>query len=115
MTLGGRPLLRSGPTALGTTAAAATTITPTPRIEPRAPLVGVAAPLFRGRLDLRQVEIVLRPLDRNLLADELLDGLEIQRARFVDERVGHAGRAGTRGAADAVVVILGVLRQVPVD
>ena len=39
-------------------------------------LLGVAAALLAGRLDLGQVELVLGPVHVDLLADELLDGLE---------------------------------------
>jgi hypothetical protein len=46
------------------------------RREPGAPFVGVPAALLGGGLDLLQEQIVVGPFDRNLLADELLDGLE---------------------------------------
>src|SRR5262252_5350337 len=71
--------------------------------------------LLARRLDLRQVELITGPLDANLLADELLDGLEQERARLVREADGLAGGAGTRRAADPMDVVLHVLRQIPVD
>src|SRR5262249_13229906 len=43
----------------------------------RALLVGVAPALLARGLDLRQEGLVLRPLHGNLLADELLDGLDL--------------------------------------
>src|SRR5262245_15124120 len=71
--------------------------------------------LLAGRLDLRQVEIVLRPLDLDLLADELLDRFDAEGARLVHEADRLAGRTGPRGAADPMDVVLRVLGQVPVD
>src|SRR3990172_4881746 len=82
---------------------------------PLALLLRVAAPLLAGGLDLGQVPLVLGPLDPDLLPDELLDGLELERPRLVGEADGLARRARARRAADAVDVVLGVLRQVPVD
>src|SRR6266542_4942561 len=78
-------------------------------------LLRVAAPLLARGLDLGQVQLVVGPLNADLLADELLDGLEQERARLVGQADGLAGGAGTRRAADAVDVVLGILRQVPVD
>src|SRR6266511_1692126 len=86
-----------------------------PRRHARALLIGVAPALLAGGLDLGQEPVVLGPLDADLLADELLDRLERQRARFIGEADGLAGGARARGAADAVDVVLGVLGQVPVD
>src|SRR4029077_7688485 len=77
-------------------------------------LLRVAAPLLAGGLDLGQVEVVLAPVHLALLGDELLDGLERERPRLVDQADRLARRAGPRGAPDAVHVVLCVLRQVPV-
>src|SRR6185369_14101322 len=99
---GGRPL--------GTAAAAAAPVAAAPRIETRSSLVGIAPALLGARPDLREIEIVLGPRDRNLLADELLDGLQVERARLVDQRDGLAAGARARGAPDAMDVVLRVLR-----
>src|SRR5262249_6947050 len=100
-----------------TSAAAATAaaLEATPRLEPRATLLREAPPLVRRWVDLGHEHVVLGPLDGNLLTDELLDCLQIQRARLVHQADGAAGGAGARRATDAVHVILGILRQVPVD
>jgi hypothetical protein len=50
-------------------AASRTTVEAAARVEPRAALFGVAAPLLGRRLDLRHEQVVFRPLDGNLLAD----------------------------------------------
>src|SRR5262245_50780574 len=97
------------------TAASATFIPPAARLEACTALLGEAPALLGARLDLRQDQVVLRPLDENLLPDELLDRLEVQRARLVDERDGLATGAGPSRATDAVDVVLGVLGEVPVD
>src|SRR6266481_391810 len=86
-----------------------------PRGHARALLVGIAPSLFTGRLDLRQDPVVLRPLDGDLLADEFLDGLDLEGARLVGEADRFAGGAGARGAPDPVNVVLRVLGHVPVD
>src|SRR2546428_1479850 len=113
-----RPLGRSAATALATAAACRPTTAIThavARIEPGASFFSVLASLFGRRLDLRNVEIVLGPVDGDLLPDELLDRLDVERAGLVDETDRLATGAGARGAADPVHVILGVLRQIPVD
>src|SRR5439155_25126136 len=71
-------------------------------------LLCVAPALLAGGLDLGQEPLVFRPLDGDLLVDELLDRLERERARLVGEADGLAGGAGAGGAADAVHVVLGV-------
>src|SRR5215475_1080103 len=81
----------------------------------RALLVGVAPALLARGLDLRQEGLVLRPLHGNLLADELLDGLDLERPCLVGQADGLARGARARRASDAVHVVLGVLRHVPVD
>src|SRR6266436_5801137 len=78
-------------------------------------LLRVAAALLARRLDLRQVEVIVGPLDADLLADELLDGLEQERARLVGEADGLAGGAGARRPPDPMNVVLDVLGQIPVD
>src|SRR3989304_9663056 len=85
------------------------------RGQARAALLRVAAPLLRGRLDLGQEEVVVGPPDGDLLADELLDRLEAERARLVHQGDRLAARAGARRAPDAGDVVLRVLRQGPVD
>ena len=85
------------------------------RREPRAPLLGVAPALLGRRLDLLHEQVVVGPFDRDLLADEFLDRLERERARLVHEADRLAARPRARRPADAVHVVLGVLRQVPVD
>src|SRR4029453_10567617 len=72
-------------------------------------LLRVAPALLAGGLDLGQIEIVRGPLHRDLLADELLDGLEVERPRLVHEAERLAGRPRPRGAPDAVDIVLGVL------
>src|SRR5262245_23252377 len=87
-------------------AAASTTVVPSaPGVEARAALLRVPAPLLGGRPDLRQDQVVLRPLDRDLLADELLDPLEVERAGLVHEGDRLAARSRPRRAADAVDVV----------
>src|SRR5215831_20480202 len=81
----------------------------------RALLVGVAPALLARGLDLRQEGLVFRPLHGDLLADELLDGLDLERARLVGQADGLASGSRTRRAPDAVHVVLGILRHVPVD
>src|SRR5262249_8721863 len=83
--------------------------------EPLALFFRVPSPLFAGRLDLLEVEVIVGPLHRDLLADELLDSLVQERTRFVGEADRRAGRAGARSPTDTVDVVLRVLRQVPVD
>ena len=97
------------------TATAAAAIEPAPRVEARATLLREAPALIRRRLDLGDEQVVLRPLDGNFLADELLDGLEVQHARLVHEADGAAGGARPRRAPDAVHVVFRILGQVPVD
>src|SRR5207244_3316570 len=75
-------------------AAAEAVLAAAPRLEARAPLFRVTAALLRGRLDLGHDQVVLRPLHRDLLADELLDALEVQRAGLVHQRDGLAAGAG---------------------
>src|SRR5262245_66374826 len=101
-------------TATGT-AAAATVVTSATRLGARATLLGEAPALLRARPDLRQDEVVLGPLDEDLLPDELLDRLEVQRAGLVHERDRRAAGAGAGGATDAVDVVLRLLGEVPVD
>src|SRR5712692_10288607 len=111
--IAGAPLgVTAGPSAR---APAAVASRPTPSSHALALLLGIAAPLLAGGLDLGQVELVAGPLHADLLADELLDGLEEERARLVGQADRLAGRARPRGAADAVDVVLGDLGQVPVD
>ena len=93
-------------TAASAAAAAVAIAEAVPRRETRAALLGIAAALLGGRLDLLQKQIVVGPLDRNLLTDELLDRLERQGARLVDETDRLAARARAGGAADAVHVCL---------
>src|SRR5262245_37615284 len=100
--------------ATGTTAPAAIVTTPA-GLEARPPLLGVAPALLGGRLDLRHDEVVFRPLDEDLLPDELLDRLEVQGAGLVHERDGLAAGAGPGRAPDAMDVVLGILGQIPVD
>src|SRR5262249_53235054 len=110
------PALAAAMPAIATAAAAApAAIVASPaRVQPRAPLLGVAPPLLGRGTDLRQDQVVLGPLDPDLLADELLDRLQVEPARFIDQ--GDALGAGARpgGAADAMHVVLDVLWQVPV-
>src|SRR5215471_13464347 len=67
----------------------------------RALLVGVAPALLARGLDLRQEGLVLRPLHRNLLSDELLDGLDLERPCLVGQADGLAGSTRARRASDA--------------
>src|SRR5262249_12906734 len=85
------------------------------RRHPLAPLLREAAALLAARFDLGQVQIVLGPVDLDLLADELLDGLDAERARLVDQADGLARGTRARRAPDPVDVVLRVLRQIPVD
>src|SRR5204863_6027078 len=82
-------------------------------VEPRAALVGVATTLLGRRHHLRHEQVVLRPFDRDLLPDELLDGLDAQGTRLVHEADGLAARPGPGRAPDAVDVVLGIIGQVP--
>src|SRR5262245_61337023 len=100
--------------AAGTTAAAVSSLNAAGRYALPS-LLRVPPALLARRLDLSQVELVTGPLDTDLLSDELLDGLEQQRAGLVREADGFAGGAGARRAADPVDVILDVLGQIPVD
>src|SRR5262245_45428321 len=77
-------------------------------VEAGAGLVGEAAALLGGWHHLGHEELVLRPLHRDLLADELLDRLDAERARFVDQRERLAAGAGPRRPADPVDVVLRV-------
>src|SRR5262245_48903416 len=86
-------------------AAARAALDAAPCVEPRAALLGEPPTLLDRRLDLGHEQIILRPLDGDLLADELLDRLEIERARLVDEADGAPGRARARRASDAVHVV----------
>src|SRR5712691_960566 len=86
-----------------------------PRLEPRAALLREPASLLGGRLDLGHEEVVVRPLHRDLLADELLDRFEVKGARLIHEADRLAARARARRAPDAMHVVFGVLGQVPVD
>src|SRR5437899_5703455 len=52
---------------------------------------------------------------RDRQADELLDRAQIRRLLGVAQRDRDAGRAGARGAADAVHIALRLVRQVVVD
>src|SRR5213593_2334604 len=94
-------------------AAAGTKALPPPG-QPAPTLLGVTPALFGGGHDLVHEGIVVGPLDGNLLADELLDGFDPQRARLIHHADRLAAGAGARRAADAVDVILGVVGQVPV-
>src|SRR5215472_3052839 len=118
------PAARSPPGSLGTSAAvSARAAARAAAVPPRSAagghalafFLGVAPPLLAGGLDLGEVEIVVGPLHADLLADELLDGLEQERARLVGESDGLAGGAGAGRTPDAMDVVLDVLRQVPVD
>src|SRR5262249_34697893 len=95
--------------------AAATARPPGAGRHARALLVGIAPALFARGLALRSEGFVLRPLHGNLLADELLDGLDLERPCLVGQADGLARGARARRASDAVHVVLGVLRHVPVD
>src|SRR5262245_20033870 len=75
------------------------------RGEARAALLGVAPALVGGRHDLGHEEVVLRPLDGDLLADELLDHLDAQRAGLVHERHRLAASAGPGRAPDAMDIV----------
>src|SRR5215470_1314855 len=97
------------------TAAPAAIVTAPACLEARTPLLGVASALLGGRLDLGHDQVVLRPLDEDLLADELLDRLEVQRASLVHERDRLTAGAGSGRAADAMDVVLRILGQIPVD
>src|SRR5262249_33130997 len=66
----------------------------------RAFLVGVASALLARGLDLRQERLVLRPLHGDLLADELLDGLDLEPPRLVGQADGLAGGARARRPPD---------------
>ena len=60
-------------------------------------------------------QLGLRERVRHRHADELLDGLERVDVVLAGQRKRLAGRAGPRGAADAVHVVLGILGQVVVE
>jgi hypothetical protein len=98
-----------------TSAAPATVVTAPAGLEASAPLLGVAPALLGGRLDLGHDQVVLRPLHEDLLADELLDRLEVQSALASSTRRWPCRRAGPGRAADAMDVVLRVLGQIPVD
>ena len=53
--------------------------------------------------------------NRNLVTDEFLDLRQAEDVFFAGERDGVARGAGARGAADAMHVVLGILRQVVVE
>src|SRR5439155_716638 len=108
-----RPL--GSPARVLAAAAAAAVAEAIARRQPGAPFLVVAPALLRRRLDLRQKEVVVRPLHRDLLADELLDRLERQGARLVHEADRLAARPRAPRSADPVHVVLGVLREIPVD
>src|SRR5262249_4478564 len=82
--------------------------------QPAPALLGVTPALLGGGHDLVHEGVVVRPLRRNLLADELLDGLDAQRARLVHHADRLAAGAGAGRAADTVDVILGVVGEIPV-
>ena len=90
-------------------------VAPPAGIQTCAPFLGIAASLLGRGLNLLGEQIVLCPYHRDLLTEELLDSLEIERARLVYQADGLAGRSGPGGTADAVQVVLRILRQVPVD
>src|SRR5512144_3454867 len=104
----------AGPAASAAGVPLTTAPRPAARRHALAPLLGIAPALLAGGLDLGQVQLIARPLHTDLLADELLDRLDVQRARLVGEADGLARRAGARGPTDAVHVVLGILRQIPV-
>src|SRR6185503_4838606 len=79
---------------LAARAAAGTAPAAAPRGHALALLLRVAAPLLARRLDLGEVEVVLGPVHLDLLGDELLDGLERERARLVHQADRLARRAG---------------------
>ena len=66
----------------------------------------------RGR---RHVLVGRRLDDGDALVGQALDALELAALAAVAERQGDARGAGTRGAADAMDVALGVGRQLVVD
>src|SRR5512146_1117621 len=113
-TSAGAAAVAPAPTATTARAPGAAAAPAAPRGHALTLLLGVTAPLLAGRLDLGQVQVVLGPVHLDLLGDELLDRLERQRPRLVHQADRLARRAGTRGAADTVHVVLGVLRQIPV-
>ena len=60
-------------------------------------------------------ELLGRPLDRDLAADQLLDRVEREDVVVARERDGGSFRAGAARPADPVHVVLGILGQVVVD
>src|SRR5262249_50399198 len=113
--MGRRATGRSGGRGLRTAVAPTASFASAARLEPCAPLFRKSPALVGRGLDLVEIEIVLRPLHRDLLTDVLLDRLQIERTRFVNERDGLAARTRAGGAPDAMNVVFGVLRHVPVD
>ena len=82
------------------------------RMAPLAPVRVGGAP--RGPMDLGEERRVHR-LRRNAMADELLDLRQMHRVVLAAEADRVAEGAGTRRAADAMHVVLRVLRQVEVE
>src|SRR5215470_893701 len=91
------------------------TFAPASGVQPGSTLVGEAASLLGRRHHLGNEEVVLRPLDGDLLPDVLLDGLDPERARLVDEADRLAAGSGPRRPPDPVDVVFSVLRQIPAD
>src|SRR6185503_2698061 len=112
--LAARTAAGAAPAAAAATRAPRCAPAATPRGHALALLLRVAAPLLARRLDLGEVEVVLGPVHLDLLGDELLDGLERERARLVHQADRLARRAGPRGAPDAVHIVLRILRKIPV-
>src|SRR5262245_37671445 len=94
-----------------------------PRVWPAAvafPRARVASPAVRAMLARRVADVVgehavVGDLIRQLEADELLDRLQPLDVLLAREADRVPRRAGARGAADAVHVVLGVEREVVVD
>ena len=68
----------------------------------------------RGRGGGAPDEILRGPLDGDLAADQLLDGVEREDVVVAGERDGGPFRPGAARPADAVDIVLRVLRQIVV-
>jgi hypothetical protein len=111
------PLAAAAPTATasatgapaGTSAAAVW-----PRM-PSAAAIAVRMPMARIGQGDRHERVVIERRDGDLATDERLDVRQRDRLGLAAEADRVARRAGARGAADAVHVIFGILRQVVVE